>query len=92
MNKKELVNAVAEKSELSKKDSTKVIESLIETISESLADGESVKILQFGNFEVRNRAARDGINPATQEKIRIPETKHPAWKPSKVLKEIIKNS
>ncbi len=71
MNKTDLINAVAEKSELSKKDSTSAVEATIEAITESLANGEKVSLKGFGNFEVRERAARNGRNPSTGESIRI---------------------
>lgn len=92
MNKTDLINAVAEKSELSKKDSTKAVESTIEAIMDSLKNGEAVKLMGFGNFEVRHRAARKGRNPQTGEEIDIPSSKVPSFKPGKQLKDIVKNS
>jgi len=92
MNKTDLINAVAEKSELSKKDSTSAVEATIEAITESLANGEKVSLKGFGNFEVRERAARNGRNPSTGESIRIEKSKAPAWKPAKPLKDLIKNT
>ncbi len=92
MNKTDLINAVAEKSELSKKDSTSAVEATIEAIKQSLEEGEKVSLKGFGNFEVRERAARNGRNPSTGEPIRIEASKAPAWKPAKPLKDLIKNT
>jgi len=91
MNKTDLINAVAEKSELSKKDSGVAVEATLEAITESLENGTTVKLQGFGNFEVRERAARNGRNPQTGESIRIEKSKVPAWKPAKPLKELVKN-
>ncbi len=90
MNKTELVNQVSESAELSKKDSTKVVDAVFNTISEALAKGDKVQLLGFGNFEVRERAARKGRNPQTGEEIEIAGGKVPAFKPSKVLKDAVK--
>ena len=91
MNKTELVAAVAEKTELTKKDATKAVEAVFETIQETLANGEKVQLIGFGNFEVRDRAARKGRNPQTGEEIEIPASKVPAFKAGKALKEAVKN-
>jgi DNA-binding protein HU-beta len=90
MNKTDLVNAVAEKSELSKKDSAKVVDAVFETIEKALASGDSVSLIGFGNFEVRERAARKGRNPQTGEEIEIAASKTPAFKPGKGLKDAVK--
>ena len=90
MNKTELVNAVAEKSELSKKDAAKAVDALFETISTTLAKEEKIQLIGFGTFEVRERAARTGRNPQTGEEMQIPATKAPAFKPGKELKEAVK--
>ncbi|MFD2044461.1 HU family DNA-binding protein [Ornithinibacillus salinisoli] len=90
MNKTELVNAVAEKSELSKKDATKAVDAVFESISDSLKSGDKVQLIGFGNFEVRDRAARTGRNPQTGEEIQIAASKVPAFKPGKQLKELVK--
>ena len=90
MNKTDLINAVAEKSELSKKDATKAVEAVFGTVMDSLKDGEKVQLIGFGNFEVRDRAARKGRNPQTGEEIQIPASKVPAFKPGKALKEAVK--
>jgi len=65
MNKTELINAVAEASELSKKDATKAVDAVFDTILNALKDGDKVQLIGFGNFEVRERAARKGRNPQT---------------------------
>lgn len=89
MTKAELVAAVAAKSELSKKDTEKAISAVISTISETLAKGESIQLVGFGTFEVRERAARDGINPRTKKKIKIAATKVPAFKAGRGLKDAV---
>jgi len=90
MNKTDLVNAVAEKSELSKKDAGKAVDSVFEAIMDSLSEGEKVQLIGFGNFEVRERAARKGRNPQTGEEIEIPASKVPAFKAGKALKDSVK--
>ncbi|MGD6815747.1 non-specific DNA-binding protein Hbs [Metabacillus sp. 84] len=89
MNKTELINAVAEASELSKKDATKAVESVFDTILDALKSGDKVQLIGFGNFEVRERAARKGRNPQTGEEIEIPASKVPAFKPGKALKDAV---
>ena len=90
MNKTDLVNAVAEQSELSKKDAAKAVDSVFETIMGSLGKGEKVQLIGFRNFEVRERAARKGRNPQTGEEIQIPASKVPAFKAGKALKDSVK--
>ncbi|MDX8360371.1 MULTISPECIES: HU family DNA-binding protein [Bacillaceae] len=90
MNKTEFINAVAEKAELSKKDASKVLEAVTNSISETLKDGDKVSLLGFGTFEVRERAARKGRNPQTGEEIEIAASKAPAFKPGKELKDAVK--
>jgi len=89
MTKAELINAVAQKTGLSKKDSEKAVVAVIDSISETLAAGEKVALVGFGTFEVKERAAREGINPRTKEKIEIPASKLPSFKAGKGLKEIV---
>ena len=89
MTKAELVTEVAAKSGLTKKDSEKAVAAVIETVSETLAKGESIQLVGFGTFEVRERAARTGINPRTKEKISIPATKVPAFKAGCALKDAV---
>ena len=92
MTKAELVSAIAEKTELTKKDSEKALAAVIESITEALTKGDKVALVGFGTFEVRARAARQGINPQTKKKIKIPATKVPAFKAGKALKEIVANA
>ncbi|WP_161877959.1 HU family DNA-binding protein [Alkalibacterium sp. MB6] len=89
-NKAELIEKVAASAELTKKDATAAVEAVFETIKETLADGEKVQIIGFGNFEVRDRAARKGRNPQTGEEIQIPASKVPAFKAGKALKDAVK--
>lgn len=86
MNKSELINAVAEKTQLTKKDSEKAVSAVFDVITEQLAKDEKVVLVGFGTFEVRHRAARKGRNPSTKEEILIPATKAPAFKAGKNLK------
>ncbi len=89
MTKAELVAAVAEKSEMTKKQSEAAVKAVIDTITETLAKGESIQLVGFGTFEVRDRAARTGINPRTKETIDIPATKVPAFKAGRALKDSV---
>ena len=88
MTKTELINAVAEKADLSKKDAEKAVSAVLEGITDALISGEKVQ-LGFGTFEVRDRAAREGKNPATGETIQIEATKVPAFKAGKALKDAV---
>lgn len=90
MNKTDLVNAVAVEAEITKKDAEKAVNAVFETIQEALAKGEKVQLIGFGNFEVRERAARKGRNPQTGAEIKIPASKVPAFKPGKALKDAVK--
>ncbi|NRD77042.1 HU family DNA-binding protein [Bacillus sp. BRMEA1] len=92
MNKTELINAVAEASELTKKDAGKAVDAVFEAITNALANGDKVQLIGFGNFEVRERAARKGRNPQTGEEIEIAASKVPAFSAGKVLKDAVKNS
>lgn len=87
MTKTELINAVAEKAELTKKDADKAVSAVIDTITESLAKGEKIQLVGFGTFEVRERAARTGINPQTKQTIEIAASKNPVFKAGKALKD-----
>lgn len=90
MNKTELIAKVAETTELTKKDATKAVDAVLDAIAEALKQGEKVQLIGFGNFEVRERAARKGRNPQTGEEIEIASSKIPAFKPGKQLKDSIK--
>ena len=87
MNKTELISAVAQTAEMTKKDSEKAVKAVIDVISQALVKGDKVQLIGFGTFEVRQRKAREGHNPATQKAIKIPASKSPAWRVSKQLKE-----
>lgn len=86
MNKNELIDSVAKTANLSKKDSEAAVNAVLETITETLANDEKVVLVGFGTFEVRERKARIGRNPATKEEIQIPASKAPAFKAGKSLK------
>lgn len=90
MTKSELIEQVAQTSGLSKKQAGEAVNATLDTIQGALAKGESVTITGFGSFEVRNRKARDGVKPGTSEKIHIPASKYPAFKPGKPLKDAVK--
>lgn len=90
MNKTELIAAVAEKTELSKKNAEAAVSAVLDSIAESLKSGDKVSLLGFGTFEVRNRAARTGKNPQTGAAIKIPAAKVPAFKAGKALKDAVK--
>lgn len=90
MSKAELVLSVVEKTGLSKKDATSAVEATLTSISETLAKGEKVTLIGFGNFEVRERAARKGRNPQTGKEIEIAASKTPAFKAGKALKDAVK--
>ena len=89
MNKAELINAVSEKSGLSKRDSELAVSAAIDVITDCLSQGDKVQLVGFGAFEVRERAQRKGRNPKTKEEIDIPATKVPVFKPGKLLKDIV---
>lgn len=89
MNKTELIAAVAEKAEMSKKDAETAVTATIEVISESLRRGEKVQLVGFGSFEVKTRAERTGRNPQTKEPIPIPASKAPVFKVGKALKDAV---
>ncbi len=90
MNKTELIAAIAEKAGVSKKDAEKVVNATFDVITTAMADGDKVSLVGFGNFEVRERAAREGKNPQTGAKIKIAACKVPAFKAGKALKDAVK--
>ena len=89
MNKTELIAAVAEKAELSKKDAEAAITATIDAITEALSQDEKVQLVGFGSFEVKARAERVGRNPKTKETIKIPASKVPVFKAGKALKDLV---
>ena len=89
MTKVELIAAVAEAAELTKKDAEKAVNATVEVITKALADGDKVSLVGFGTFETHQRAARTGINPRTKETIQIAATTAPAFKAGKALKDAV---
>ena len=89
MNKTELIAAVAEKAEFSKKDAEKAVKAFSDAVAEELAKGGKVQLVGFGNFEVSERPAREGRNPRTGETMTIAASKTPKFKPGKALKDEI---
>ena len=89
MNKTELIAAVAEKTDLSKKDSDAAVNAVLNTIAETLKANEKVQLVGFGSFEVKKRAARTGLNPRTKETIEIPASAVPTFKAGKALKDAV---
>ncbi len=89
MNKTELVAAMAEKAEVSKKDAEAVLKAFTEVVAEELKKGEKIQLVGFGTFEVSERAARVGRNPHTKEEMTIPASKSPKFKAGKVLKDLV---
>ena len=90
MSKTELIAAIAEKAELSKKDAEKALTGFTEAVTETLQKGDKVQIVGFGTFEARTRAARKGINPLTKEPIDIAASTVPAFKAGKAFKDSVK--
>lgn len=89
MTKSDLIAAVATKTGASKKDGEKYVGAVLDAITEALVNGESVQLVGFGTFEVKDRAARKGINPRTKEEITIEASKLPSFKAGKALKEAV---
>ncbi len=90
MNKTDLVNSIAEKSGLTKKDVETVLNSFLGEVTEALSAGDKVQLIGFGTFETRKRSGRLGRNPQTGETLNIPESKIPAFKAGNKLKEAVK--
>ena len=90
MNKTELVVSIAEKAGISKKDADKALAAFIDTVAAELKAGEKIQLVGFGTFEIRERAAREGINPQTGAKIKIAASKNPVFKAGKALKDAVK--
>ena len=89
MNKTELVAAIADKTELSKKDSEKALKAFIDVVGEELKKGEKIQLVGFGTFDVKERAAHEGVNPQSGEKIQIAASKAPRFKAGKALKDAV---
>lgn len=89
MNKTELIAAVAEKTDLSKKDADATVSAVLGAITDALKAGDKIQLVGFGTFEVRNRAAKQGRNPRTGETMTVPASKVPAFKAGKALKDAV---
>lgn len=89
MNKTELIAAMAEKAELSKKDAEKALKAFTDVVSDELVKGGKVQLVGFGNFEVSERAAREGRNPKSGEPMTIAASKTPKFKAGKALKDMV---
>ncbi len=89
MNKAELIAAVAEQTNLSKKDAEKAVNAAIDAVTAALQKGDKVQIVGFGAFDVKERAARIGRNPQTKKEIKIPASKVPQFKAGKALKDAV---
>ena len=87
MNKTELIAAIAEKAELSKKDAEAALNAMVDAVTEALVQGDKIQLIGFGSFEVKERAARVGRNPKTREEIKFPASKYPVFKAGKALKD-----
>lgn len=89
MNKTELVVAVAEQADISKKDAEKALKAFVDVVTEEMKKGEKVQLVGFGTFEVSERAAREGRNPQTGETMTIAASKAPKFKAGKALKDMV---
>ena len=89
MNKTELIAAVAEKTDLSKKDADAAVSAVLGAITDALKAGDKIQLVGFGTFEVRNRAAKQGRNPRTGETMTVPASKVPAFKAGKAPKDAV---
>ena len=89
MNKTELIAAIAEQAEISKKDAEKALKAFVDVVTEQLKEGEKVQLVGFGTFEVSERAAREGRNPHTGETMKIEASKSPKFKAGKALKDAV---
>ena len=90
MNKSELVESIAKKTDASKKSAEASLNAIVEIISTTLKKGDKIQLVGFGTFETRKRAARKGRNPQTGEEIKIPASKSPVFKAGKALKDVVK--
>ena len=89
MNKTELITAISESADISKKDSEKALKAFVDVVTEELKKGEKVQLVGFGTFEVSERAAREGRNPQTGKTMKIEACKAPKFKAGKALKDAI---
>ncbi len=91
VSKADLVERVAEETGVGKKDVKAVMDSMINQVTANLKEGNKVQLTGFGSFEVRDRQARTGVKPGTKERVQIPASKSPAFKPGKSLKDQVNN-
>ena len=91
VSKSDLVDAVADKLDMTKGDVKKVMDNLLDEVTTRLQAGDKVTLTGFGTFEVRERKAREGVKPGTTEKIQIPASSYPAFKAGKGLKDSVKS-
>jgi len=89
MNKSQLIDAIAQQADISKKEATAALDAITSTITRSLVSGEEVSLIGFGTFKISDRAARTGRNPQTGESIQIKASRAPSWKPGKLVKEAV---
>ena len=89
MNKGDFVGSVADAAELSKADAARAVDAMIDVITKALKKGDTVTLVGFGTFTVRERAARQGLNPQTREPIKIKASNNPAFKAGKALKDAV---
>ncbi len=89
MNKAELVKAVSDKTNSTKKAAEEAVNAFVDVVADTLTKGEKVQLVGFGSFEVRKRAARKGRNPQSGEEIKIPASKAPVFKAGKALKDVV---
>ena len=89
MNKTDLIAAIAEQAEISKKDAEKALKAFVDVVTEQLKEGEKVQLVGFGTFEVSERAAREGRNPQTGKTMKIAACKAPKFKAGKALKDAV---
>ncbi|TXI26817.1 MAG: HU family DNA-binding protein [Ottowia sp.] len=89
MNKSDLIDAVAGDADVSKAEAARVVDAVIDSITRALKKGDTVTLVGFGTFQVRERAARSGRNPKTGETIKIDASKNPAFKAGKALKDAV---
>lgn len=89
MNKSDLVNSIANKSGLNKKNSEAALDAFLSSVEDAMKNGDKIQLVGFGTFEVKERAARKGRNPQTKQEITIPASKAPVFKPGKGLKDNI---
>lgn len=89
MNKAELIEAIAESADITKADAGRALDGFVEAITQALKDGDTVSLVGFGSFQVKERAARQGRNPQTGATITIEAAKIPSFKPGKALKDAV---